>query len=198
MAEIEFDYGSRHELVPILMALQHLYLNCSPVVEDILSLIAGDITPGRDTKRGCIGMSHWENLVLGALRLGCDLDFDQLADLASNHRKIRQILGLSQWDETPYKRSTVHDNFRRLRAETIRRIDELFVACGHDLVQDPLRQVRADSFVLEKNIHHPYRRLADRRRHSQGRQYFQKDRRPVFPVGLASARIPQHAAPNAA
>ena len=39
MAEIEIDYGSRHELVPILMALQHLYLNCSPVVKDILSLI---------------------------------------------------------------------------------------------------------------------------------------------------------------
>lgn len=155
MAEIKFDYGSRHELVPILMALQHLYLNCSPVVEDILSLIAGDISPGRDTKRGCIGMSHWENLVLAGLRLGCDLDFDQLADLASNHRKIRQILGLSQWDETPYKRSTLHDNFCRLRAETIRRIDELIVACGHDLVQDPLRRVRADSFVLEKNIHHP-------------------------------------------
>jgi hypothetical protein len=57
------------------MALQHLYVNCKAVVDHILSLIAGDISGGIDKKSGCIGMSHWENLVLAALRLGFNLDF---------------------------------------------------------------------------------------------------------------------------
>ena len=79
--DIEFDLTSRHELVPILMALQHLYVKCKMVMDHILSLIAKDI--GTNTKRGCTGMSYWENLVLCALRLGCNLNYDQLADLAS-------------------------------------------------------------------------------------------------------------------
>ena len=151
--DIQFDLTSRHELVPILMALQHLYVNCKVVMNHILSLIAKDI--GTNTKRGCTGMSYWENLVLCALRLGCNLNYDQLADLSSHHHKIRQILGLSKWDEKQYKRSTIQDNLSSLKAETIRAIDNLIVACGHELVKDPLKRVRGDSFVLKRNIHYP-------------------------------------------
>jgi hypothetical protein len=153
--EIQFDHTSRHELVPILMALQHLYVNCKVVMDHILSLIAEDISSRIDNKRGCIGLSYWENLVLTALRLGCNLNFDQLADLASHHHKVRQILGLSKWDNQEYKRSTLQDNFSGLKADTIRAIDQMVVECGHQLVKDPLKRVRGDSFVLKKNIHHP-------------------------------------------
>lgn len=153
--DIQFDISSRHELVPILMALQHLYVNCKVVVDHILSLIASDISADINNKRGCTGMSHWENLVLTALRLGCNLNFDQLADLASYHNQIRQMLGLSKWDEKQYKRSTIQDNFSSLSADTIRCINDQIVACGHKLVKDPLKRVRGDSFVLKKNIHHP-------------------------------------------
>lgn len=152
---IQFDLASRHELLPILMALQHLYVNCKAVMNHILSLIAKDINSGINSKRGCTGMSHWENLVLTALRLGCNLNFDQLADLASNHDKIRQMLCLSKWDEKQYKRSTIQDNFSDLKADTIRAIDQLIIACGHELSKDPLKRVRGDSFVLKKNIHYP-------------------------------------------
>jgi hypothetical protein len=41
------------------------------------------------------------------------------------------------------------------KAATIRAIDHLIVACGHQLVKDPLQCVLGDSFVLKKNIHHP-------------------------------------------
>ena len=128
--DIQFDISSRHELVPILMALQHLYVNCKVVVDHILSLIAGDISAEINNKRGCTGMSHWENLVLTALRLGCNLNFDQLADLASYHYQIRQMLGLSKWDKKQYKRSTIQDNFSSLSADTIRCINDQIVACG--------------------------------------------------------------------
>ena len=153
--DIQFGIFSRHELVPILMALQHLYVNYKAVLDHILFLIAEDISAEIDNKRGCTGMSHWENLVLTALRLGCNLNFDQLADLASYHYKIREMLGLSKWDEKEYKRSTIQDNFSSLSADTIRAIDQQIVACGHELVKDPLKRVRGDSFVLKKNIHYP-------------------------------------------
>ena len=86
--DIQFGIFSRHELVPILMALQHLYVNYKAVLDHILFLIAEDISAEIDNKRGCTGMCHWENLVLTALRLGCNLNFDQLADLASYHQKF--------------------------------------------------------------------------------------------------------------
>jgi hypothetical protein len=44
VAEIEFDVFNWHELVPIFMALQHLYVNLPQVLEEICTLIKADIT----------------------------------------------------------------------------------------------------------------------------------------------------------
>ena len=84
MSNIKFDIFCRHELVPILMALQHLYFN-KPVLNEILDLIKEDIVEDKDEKLGCSGMHYWEILVLASVRLGCDLDYDALHDLANNH-----------------------------------------------------------------------------------------------------------------
>jgi len=35
--------------------------------------------------------------VLAAARLGCNLDYDQPQDLAENHRSLRQIMGIGDW-----------------------------------------------------------------------------------------------------
>jgi hypothetical protein len=43
IAEIEFDVFNRHELVPILMALQHVYVNRPQLLEEICTLIQADI-----------------------------------------------------------------------------------------------------------------------------------------------------------
>ena len=153
--DIEFDLTSRHELVPILMALQHLYVHRKDTLDIILGLIDADMRSAENPSLGCIGMCHWENLVLASLRLGCNLDYDQLADLATNHRKIRQILGLSHWDDKLYRRSTIHDNLNQLTPDTLHAISDLIVQYGHEISRQPLKRVRADSFVVKKNIHHP-------------------------------------------
>jgi hypothetical protein len=49
MSNIKFDIFCRHELVPILMALQHLYFN-KPVLNEILDLIKEDIVEDKDEK----------------------------------------------------------------------------------------------------------------------------------------------------
>ena len=93
IAEIEFDVFSRHELVPILMALQHLHVNCRPVLEEMLDLIKADIASQPKPKLGCKGMGYWQILVLASLRLGANLDYDQLCDLSNSHTKAREMLG---------------------------------------------------------------------------------------------------------
>ena len=50
--EIEFDVFCRHELVPILMALQHLYVNSRQTLTKICALIEKDIAPKRSVTLG--------------------------------------------------------------------------------------------------------------------------------------------------
>jgi len=155
IAEIEFDVFNRHELVPILMALQHLYVNRPQVLEEICTLIKADISGQPKPKLGCQGLSYWEVLVLSALRLGANLDYDQLSDLASWHSQIRQMMGLGVYDQKRYPKSTIHDNVSSLSAATIEKISDLIVDEGHRLRPKAIEKVRTDSYVLKKNIHYP-------------------------------------------
>lgn len=155
MSEIVFDILCRHELVPILMALQHLYLNCPSEMREIVGLIKRDIVGDRNEKLGCPGMTYWEILVLAAVRLGCDLDYDALHDLANNHMTLRDVMRISRIGKTKFSQSSVHDNVSRLSAETIFGISDIIVGIGHEIVADAVVKVRGDSFVAQKNIHYP-------------------------------------------
>lgn len=155
ISEIEFNIYCRHEIVPILMALQHLYVNRRCTIKKICELIQADLLNGRNQKRGCNGLSSWEALVLASVRLGCDLNYDQLSDLADNHVKLRQMMGLGSFDIKSYPRSTIHDNLTSLCAETVEAISNIIVAEGHRFSSHAVDKVRGDSFVVAKNIHYP-------------------------------------------
>jgi len=155
IGDIEFDIYSRHELMPILMGIKHLYVEEAERLEQILAMIEHDINPKPRKKAGRKGMSGWEILVLSSLRLGCNLDFDQLADLATNHRKIQEVLGYCDLDKKRYARSTIHDNFNLLKSETIDQVNMIIIGIVHENCIDPLVRVRADTCVMKKNIHYP-------------------------------------------
>jgi hypothetical protein len=155
IAEIEFDVFCRHELVPILMALQHLYVKRRHTLTKICKLIEKDIAPKGNVKLGCNGLTYWEILILAAMRLGCNLDFDQLSDLATNHRKIRQLMGISDYDVKRYPKSTINDNLLSLSAKSIDAISLLIVNEGHRFKPRAIERVRGDSYVMQKNIHYP-------------------------------------------
>jgi hypothetical protein len=155
ISEIEFDVFCRHELVPILMALQHLYVQKPRLLDKICTLIKADISGQPDCRLGCTGLTYWEILVLSALRLGANLDYDQLSDLASWHRQVRQVMGISDWESKRYPKSTIHDNLSALSAASIQQISDLIVAEGHRLRPKAVKRLRADSYVLKKNIHYP-------------------------------------------
>lgn len=153
--DVQLNLDCRDEIVPILKALQHIY--SQPKLRDrILRAIARDVSGTSNPKRGRQGMDYWEILVLAAVRLGCNLDYDKLQDLAEQHRALRQMMGIGDWDQqTTFDWRRIRDNVTLIRPETIQQINQLIVAEGHQLVPQAAETVRADSFVVETNIHYP-------------------------------------------
>jgi len=153
--KIEFDLTSRHELESILAALHHLY-KTPETLNQILALIENDINRDSSMRTGSPGLLYWEILVLASVYLGCDLDFDAMSDLANNHKKLRLILGVGEWEDSRrFPRSTIHGNIRKLTPETIQQISNLICAEGHKLRPDAIEKVRGDSVVVQTNIHYP-------------------------------------------
>jgi hypothetical protein len=154
IGNIDFDLNSRHELEPILMALKHFY-DKPQRLKPILDRLAKDVLGDSSDKRGCPGLLYWEILVLSAVRIGCCLDYDALLDLANEHMKLRRVLGIGEWENKRYRRSTLQENLAKVTYETLREISALIVAEGHQLVPKAIEKVRGDSVVVETNIHYP-------------------------------------------
>ena len=156
---VAFQLHCRHELVPILIALQYLYCQ-EDRCQQLLQLIAQDVNSKTRATRGRTGMSYWEIIVLAAVRLGCNCNYDALQDLAENHRALRQILGVADQPidlkkPPPYAWHRLRDNLCLLRPQTLEQINQVLVAVGHDLEPTAAEHVRGDSFVVETNIHYP-------------------------------------------
>jgi hypothetical protein len=153
--DVELNLNCRDEIIPILAALQHLY--AQPVVrEAVLRAVAADVNRNSSRKRGREGLDYWSIIVLAAVRLGCNLNYDKLQDLAEQHRALRQIMGIGGWDEGGcFDWRRIRDNLTLIRPQTLERINHLIVGEGHRLVPEAVRSTRADSFVVETNIHYP-------------------------------------------
>src|SRR5450432_1645202 len=152
--EVELNFNCRDEIIPILAALQHLY--AQPKLRDeILRTVAADVNRGSSRRRGRAGMDYWPILVLGAVRLGCNLNYDKLQDLSEQHRALRQIMGISDWEETRFDWRRIRDNLTLIRPATLERINRLIVGEGHRLVPGAVKSTRADSFVVGTNVHYP-------------------------------------------
>lgn len=153
--EVKLNLNCRDELIPILRALQHIYEDV-PLRQELLTLVGKDVNGSSSRKHGRRGMNYWEITVLAAARLGCDLNYDKLQDLAENHRRLRQIMGLGDWQEdVDFDFRRIEDNVIKLRPGTVKKISDLVVSAGHKLEPQAIAAVRGDSFVSETNIHYP-------------------------------------------
>jgi hypothetical protein len=159
VTNVSLNLNCRNETIPILRALQHIY--STPKVRDsILGAIARDVNGKSDATCGRPGMSYWEILVLAGARLGCGYDYDQLQDLAENHRALRQLMGIGDWeseekDKERFGWRRIESNLILLRPETIEHINQAIIQEGHRLEPQAAETVRGDSFVVETNIHYP-------------------------------------------
>lgn len=134
IGSIEFDLRSRDEIPKALRGLQYIY--CTPELKEKMFAILEDIVPkDTDANNGRPGMKLWQILVLGAIRLNCNWDYDKLKEIADNHKTIRQMLGHGFTDDNKtYHLQTLKDNVSLLTPEILNRINELVVNAGHRLV----------------------------------------------------------------
>jgi hypothetical protein len=159
VTQVPLNLNCRNETVPILRGLQHIYSR-HEVRNPILRAIARDVNGKSKAHRGRPGLDYWEILVLAAARLGCSYNYDQLQDLAENHRALRQVMGIGDWSEQKKDKKRfdwrrIRDNLTRLRPETIEQINQAIIREGHRLEPQAAQTVRGDSFVAATNIHFP-------------------------------------------
>jgi hypothetical protein len=159
VTKVSLNLNCRNETIPILRALQHIY--STPKVRDaILGAIARDVNGKSNARRGRPGLGYWEILVLAAVRLGCGYNYDELQDLAENHRALRQVMGVGDWrsaeqNQKRFDWRRIESNVNLLRPETIERINQAIIEEGHRLEPQAAETVRGDCFVIETNIHYP-------------------------------------------
>jgi len=133
VAEVQLNLNCRDEIIPVLRALQQIYSR--PELRDpILDLVAEGVN--RDVRDDVCReeLDYWQILVLASVRLGCNLDYDKLQNLAEEHRALRQIMGIGDWyDRSDFSWRQIRDNVCRLQPATIEKISHLVVAEGHRL-----------------------------------------------------------------
>jgi hypothetical protein len=157
ISEVQLPIKSRDESPPILRALQHIYVT-PELNEEVFRILEERVQKGKK-KTGRYGMELWHILVLSAVRLGLDANYDRLEDFANHHKLIRQILGVETafGEGKRYSMQSIKDNVSLLDEETINKINEVVVRAGHKLVKkkDEGLRIKADTYVLESNVHFP-------------------------------------------
>lgn len=153
--QLRLNLNCRDEIVPVLEALKHVFSQTT-LRDQLCQLVAGDVNISTRDDTGREGFDYWQILVMAVVRLGCNLNYDKLQDLCENHRALRCLLRVGDWDEsTSFGSRRIRDTLAMLHPETIASINQLIVEHAQDVHGDARRAVRADSFVVETNIHHP-------------------------------------------
>jgi transposase, IS5 family len=164
--EVKIDSRSRHELPALLAGLQYIFIT-RELNEAIFEIVEGSIMGDRK-KLGRLGMSLWEILVLGTVRLNLDVDYDSLHDLSNHHEVLRGIMGVATnnifKEGKYYALQTLKDNVGLLDEATLKQINEVVVKAGHKLKKKEeglcgeaaiKLNLKADSYAVERNIHFP-------------------------------------------
>lgn len=155
IANVPINLDCRDEIIPILFGLRYIY-NEAKLRRKAVQLIAADLSENSRRDIGRPGMDDWHVVVLSALRLGCNFDYDKLQDQVENHRTLRAIMGIGDWQDTDgFSFRRIRDTLCQIKPSTLSKINDLVVQAGHTIAPEAAVAVRADSFVIETNIHYP-------------------------------------------
>jgi hypothetical protein len=157
IADIQFDLQSRDEIPKLLLGLQHIY--CTRKIREAVFKVLNRIVPRKNRENGRPGMDLWKILVLGTLRLNCNIDYDKVHELSNNHRNLRLMLGHDETDtDSLYALQTIRDNIALLTPEILDEVNQIVVHAGHDMVmkkKDDVLKASCDTFVVETDVHYP-------------------------------------------
>ena len=161
--KIRLPLKSRDELPPILAGLQWVWMHPTLKAE-ILALIEAAVLADKKPT-GRTGMTLWQILVLGVVRLGLDADWDRMEHIANYDMLVRQMLQVpaAPWGEEDkqFGHQTLRDNVALLNDELLQAINARIAAAGREVFAKkdgaPLAalEIKADSYVLETDVHFP-------------------------------------------
>jgi len=149
ISEVDLTMRSRDQFPQLLAGLQYIFVT-SGLNESVFKLLENKIY-SKNNHTGRPGLSLWEILVLGAVRLNLNIDYDRLHYMSNSDQKLRGILGVHSttpdWDlGKEYKLRTLKDNVSLLDEETMRQINELVTNAGHVLKKKRRRKGRKLGF----------------------------------------------------
>ncbi len=147
--EIELDYNSRYELIPLLEGLKFIYYDC----EEVLNLILSDLTKNVSSEKGKKGMNAWRLFCLYVIRQNGKIDYANLAHIAKYDSKVREFLQVGTFEDFSPNEKTINNNILKLSSGTIDKINELLIKTliGKNFIDG--KKVRGDSFVCKTNAH---------------------------------------------
>ena len=161
--QIRLPLTSRDELPPILAALQWVWSHPTLKTE-LFALLEAKVLAGKQAT-GRTGMTRWQILVLGVVRLGLAADWDRMEYLARYDLLLRQMLGLpaTPWgqDAKGFGHQTLRDNVALLDDAVLKEINARVAAAGRAVFATtpgappaPLA-IKVDTYVLETDVHFP-------------------------------------------
>ncbi|MDP8221358.1 MAG: ISNCY family transposase [Candidatus Stygibacter frigidus] len=155
--DIVIDPQCRDEIPQILLGLQALFKD--EETRDNIFQILDKLNPeGINTNFGRPGMYLWTIFVLATFKLINNIDYDKLQNLANNHRDLRQMLGISPYNQKRYSLQTLKDNIKLFTPEIIAELNAVIVKKAHKVMEVPSDEVinaRCDSVHVPTNVHFP-------------------------------------------
>lgn len=161
--QIRLPLTSRDELPPILAGLQWVWSHPTLKTE-LFALLEAKVLAGKQAT-GRTGMTLWQILVLGVVRLGLAADWDRMEYLARYDLLLRQMLGLpaTPWgqDAKGFGHQTLRDNVALLDDAVLKAINARVAAAGRAVFAAmpgvPLAPlaIKVDTYVLETDVHFP-------------------------------------------
>ena len=155
---VTFNPKSRDDTEVLCSVLQALWCETG-TRDDVLALIQE--SPGETINggNGRPGMDVWQILVFAVMKQGLDINCDRLANLASHHRDMRSLAGLSNVvNPAPISAAPLANNMALLDDDVLEKITHAIVGLGHQAVgpaMDAGLQARGDSFVVETDVEYP-------------------------------------------
>jgi hypothetical protein len=158
--EIYINPKSINALDQLVASLKEIYCN-QEYNEKIFSILEKYL-PKVAHNNGRPGMNLWTIFVLGQVRMCLNLSYNMLHHLANNDRLLRQLIGIVDElgvEPFTFEYQNIYDNVTQLSDAMLREINDVIVDFGHRKVfkkkEDTALHLKADSFVVENNVHFP-------------------------------------------
>ena len=148
--------------LPLVPLVTHRHAKELQAMSDIIAELAEsvfravdlDLRQGARSDRGRGGLAAEQVVRMFVLKQMTQLSYERLSFALEDSMSYRAFCLLGAADGAP-KRSTLADNIKRLKPETLQKIHQSVVQLGIDCGLEDGFRIGIDSTVIETHIHHP-------------------------------------------